>query len=130
MTEREVINLRTKLNKVLEEFNKTSDIKMKLGNGTYGDTVTFKLEGSPVKNGKVRNKEYFDFKKNIHRHGISENALNYKFSHLGKTIEVTGYNKRAKRYPITYKLDDKDFKCSTQYIKNIFKTSAPELLFF
>ena len=128
MTKREVQELRSELNKVLDKFNKTSKIQMELQNATFGDTVTFKLIGSPVIDGVVKTQEHFDFKKKLPYHGISELALNYKFIHEGDPIKLVGFDSRARKYNIIYEHNSEKYKCTIQHMKNIFKQSAPELL--
>jgi hypothetical protein len=130
MTRSEVINLREELNKVLEKFNNTSPIKMRLETASYGDEVKFKLIGSKVSSDNVlMTKKMLDFGKYQDLHGFKPIALNYKFKHQNKEYEITGYNTRAKKYPMSYSIDGVPYKCSESYLKNIIKTSAPELLF-
>ena len=130
MTKQDVINLRIELNKVLDKFNKTSDIKMTLKKALYADEVEFKLVGSKVSDtGNLITKKSLDFSRYEYLHGMKPITLNYKFKCGFDTYEVVGYNTRARKYPISYLLNDKPYKCSVYYMKNIIKINAPELLF-
>jgi len=130
MTKQDVIKLRTELNKVLDKFNETSNIKMTLKSATYSDEVTFKLVGSKVSDtGTLITKKSLDFSRYEHLHGMKLIALNYKFKCGFDTYEVVGYNTRAKKYPISYLINGKPYKCAASYMKNIIKNNAPELMF-
>jgi len=130
MTNAEVTNLRNELNKVLEKFNKTSDIQVELGDASFGIDVTFKLIGAKKdKNGDIITKKSMAFLEYEYIHHIPSKLLNYEFKHDRSTYKIIGYNIRSKKYPIEYIKDGKPFKCSVQYMKDIIKQSIPEMLF-
>jgi len=125
----EVKKLRDELEKVLDKFNKTSDIKMELGNAKFGDEVTFKFTGRKLVNGQIVSKESTDFLKFQYKHGLKEHALNYEFTHAGKSIKIVGYKPRSPKYSITYEENGRSYKCTVAFMQAMIKTSAQELLF-
>jgi len=130
MTKKEVISLRNELNKVLEKFNKTSDVKMDLGNAKFGTDVTFQLIGTKLdKNGNKLTKQSVAFEKFTSLHGLKLSALNYEFKHEGKKYKVLGYNSSARKYTIEYEINGEMYKCTPNNMQKIIKKSAPELLF-
>lgn len=130
LSENEVLRLRAELEKVLDKFNETSNIKMELQGAKYSVDVTFKLVGTKLDNlGNKVTKFSKNFGTYSYKHGLKESALNYEFRHEGKMYKVTGYNKSARKYPIEYTQDGEPYKCAPSFIAKVIHKSAPELLF-
>ena len=130
ITKSEVLKLREELNKVLEKFNQTSDIKMVLQNAKYGTDVKFVLAGFKIdKDGNKQTTASESFKRFSSSHKIKESALNYPFKHDGKEYKILGFNSKNRKYSIEYSINGEQYKCTPDYIQGIIKQSAPDLLF-
>lgn len=127
MTKANVEKLRAELVKVLEKFNQTSDIKMKLGNASFGTDVTFKLIGESVVNGVTMSKEANDYKLYSKIHGLPEAALGYKFQYRNQTAFITGYSSRSPKYPVQYKMGNDRYKTTVAQMKRMLTQNAPEI---
>lgn len=94
----------------------------------YGSNVTAQIEFSKVSDdGKSMTKDAETFLLYAQSIGISKDALYKKFSHAGSTYEITGYNTRRSKYPMTYTMDGKPYKSTVANMKSILRTN-PELL--
>lgn len=129
MTLNIVNKLRRDLQRVLDDFNKSSGIQATLKDCRYGTDATFKLHCAYVKDGNVQTKEASAYLKYIAGNKLPESALFYEFSDSKSKYKIIGYSTRAKKYPIIYKKDGKSYKCTIEYMANMLKKLAPELSF-
>jgi hypothetical protein len=106
----------------LDQFVKTLEVpgyRFRLGNGTFGETATFKIEVLPVgKNGEVKTKEAAAFAQLARLYGFLPDDLGKEFEHGGRVFKIAGLNTKARKGPVLCTRDDgKVFKFPTELAK-------------
>ena len=113
----------------LEIIAKKYGASCKVGRITYGESATVKIEfakKSSNKNGEVvLDKAAREFIKRATGMSMRPDVLNEKMSYNGDTVIITGYNTRARAYPINYTVNGKGYKASVNYIQRIVKEVKP-----
>lgn len=127
----DAIKMKEEIEQALSKVAKKYGANVKLGNIRYGDTLTSKVTFSKVSSNKhgefVMTKEAKTFLLRAKGLGLREDVLNEKIRHQGSTYVVTGFNTRAKKYPITYTKDGRRMKSSVEYMKTFVRSGRPEL---
>ena len=95
--------LREALKQALKEFGEKEKLVVDLGNATFGNSnVTFKLNLNEISgDGTVLSPEAEAFKRAAKFIGLEPTDLGRVFrSPSGKRFKITGFNRRAHKYPI------------------------------
>jgi len=120
--------LRARVNEILKPLAEEYGLKIAAGNASYSDeNVTFKLSLATVsEDGIVQTQSAVDLKRYAYRHGLGEDALGKTFSWLGKTLTITGYKPRSRKYPILVKCkeDGTTYKYPLQTVKSALELAA------
>ena len=123
--------IRAELNAALEAIAKKYNATAKVGNITFGDTLDAKVTFAKIaenEHGKfAMTKEAKEFLERAESFGLTKDVLNEKCNYLGDVYEVTGYNTRAKRYPITFTKNGNRMKCGISFMKTFVRAERPEL---
>jgi hypothetical protein len=128
-TRTEVKNLRAELEATLKEFGQKHGVEVDVGRITFGETFTTKLtltKGQSLRDIQNRKKAE-QFEAHFHLHKIPSRFLDKPFTYKGKEHKLIGFNHRAKKYPIEYELEGKPYKCTVDYIVNIFEKVNPQV---
>lgn len=98
LTRDEVRKLRVELDAAFKKLN-IKGWKFQLGNATFGETATFKLDCLPVKNGTTVTKEAGAYKLHHRAFNLPADGLSRQFVYTGRTFRVAGLLTRGK-YPV------------------------------
>ena len=122
--------MRVEIEEALAGIEKKYNAKVKLGGIRYLDTLTVKLTFSKMsenENGAFANtKEAQAFVNRAYSIGVSPEVLGLPMRYQGDNVVITGYSTRAKKYPIKYTRNGKNYKCSESFIQNLVKETRPE----
>jgi len=126
---KEVVDLVKELNLMLKEFGEKHNVEVNIGRVRFDETISTKLtltKGQSLKD--VLNRKKADqFIENFHLHKIPGKFLDKPFNYNNSEYKLTGYNSRAKKYPIEYEKDGVPFKCTVESIQKILKEVRPQL---
>ena len=58
--------------------------------------------------------------------GLSSDMLNESMMYKGEEHIILGYNTRARKNPIEFTKDGRNFKCGIEHMKRFVKATRPE----
>jgi len=94
--------IRDEMDDVLEAVAKKHGLKIKVGSVRYSSTEgNFKVKVNTIAaDGTVESMERVQFKVSASSYGLDPNWLDQTFIHEGSKYKITGFNTRAKRFPV------------------------------
>ena len=135
-TRTETKKMRTEIENALEIIAKKYGYATKVGNIKFGNVIEAKITVSKMASNShgtyANTPEAQAFLERAERMGLAKDCLNEKYTFKGETLKITGYNSRAKKYPINYsKIDNQGnviqrMKCSEYHLKDIIRANRPE----
>lgn len=129
-TKTEATAMRLEILEALKVIEKKYNCSASLGGIKYGSELGVRLTFS-----KMASNEHGDFVnsraaqlfiRRAQRMGIAADVLNEELVYKGAVCVITGYNSRAKKYPIEYVTNGKAYKCSIEYMKQMIRPTRPE----
>lgn len=125
-TEQVMNKLRNELKKIGVELN----LNISGGTARYGDEITFKVtvsKNAETEFGTVKmDKKAIEFQKRASGMGLRKELLGEPIVSPKGTYVITGYNTRAKSYPIEYTKDGAHYKSSVNSFMGIIREFRPE----
>ena len=129
-TKREAGQMRIDIEEALQAVAKKYKADVKLGGIRYGSELGVRISFAKMaenENGAyVHSANAINFIAKAEGFGLSADVLGEKLMFRGDECIVLGYNKRAKRYPIEYTKNGRNFKCGVEHLKAMVKPSRPE----
>ncbi len=122
--------MRQEIFEALAVIEKKYNAKVELSGVRYGSVLKTTLSFSKLSENEhgtfVNTPKAQEYIRRATRMGLSADTLNEPMEYQGSTHVITGYNTRAKRYPIEYTKDGQSYKCSEQFMKKFVKETRPE----
>ena len=110
LTRESVKKLRDDLQTIINRINENEElegVKLILGSGSFGDSVTFKLEAAPLgDDGEAVSKTATAFTRYASMYNLLPSDLGKEISWGGSKFVITGLNTRSYKYPILAKRSD------------------------
>ena len=130
ITRKRITELRAQIQTALDALG-LEDVKMTVGNGTYGETGSFKLEIASIgADGNAITKEASDWPWYAPMHECKAEWLNESFtSDRGDTHRIIGWASRAKKNPVRTEFAGKTYSWPIAAIKHYMEAQrcgAPE----
>lgn len=102
LSKQDVQNLRTVLQRKLEELSEDVGFKFTVGAANYdATTVRFKVEAGVVgESGEAETREANHFKQLASRHGLKPEYLGRSFLSRGEEFTITGLARQCPKYPV------------------------------
>lgn len=129
-TSLEADNMRQDMERALAEVAKKYGAVANVGNIRYGDNLSTKITFSKMSENKhgefVMTKEAKTFLARAESLGFRKDVLGETLIYRGKAIVITGYNTRARTYPISYTENGDRYKCSEGQMKKMVFEVKPE----
>lgn len=131
-TKAEVQKLRKELNEAMNAVAEKYGARANIGNISFGIDVSAKFNISRISENEhgeyVHSKEAQAFLNRAESEfGLKKDVLNEPCKYKGKTYVITGYNTRAKRYPIEITENGKPMKAGIGFMKTFVRAERPEL---
>ena len=122
--------MRIEVAEALQAIEKKYNSKLAIGNIRYGQSLTIALTFSKMDENEhgtfINTPKATEFMRRASSMGLSEDMLNEPMMYNGELRVITGYNTRARRYPIEYTSNGKGYKCSVDHMKKFVKETRPE----
>ncbi len=129
-TKSEASRIREDIEQALKDIEKKYNAKVSLGGIRYGAELGVRLTFAKMaenENGAyVHSRKAQTFMLKAEGMGLSSDVLGQKLPYQGQECIITGYNTRAKKYPIEYTKSGMGFKCSVQHMKSMIRPTRPE----
>jgi len=116
------------IDKLINEYAKQNNINIKRNGAKYGEDITTKL--TITKNVETKfgtfpaTKESRDYTFHCKYNDLPCELLFEEISlTTGENIRIMGYSTRKRKYPVIYKKDGKNYKCSVAHMLTMLKTS-------
>ena len=125
-----VKEIRNEITEALEKIAKKHNLDVEVGRITYGLELSTNVKFSEVvstihgKNPVTKKSKAYELKAAVE--GLPKRALFEEIEVNGDIHKITGYNTRAKAYPIEYTINDKPYKASIGYTKKWLRSARPE----
>jgi hypothetical protein len=121
MDRQQVKVFRNKLNAHFASFATDNNCVVEVGNARFNsDTVTFKIEITPIVNGQAKTVDHTNFDTYCYIYGLKKEDRGREFAFHGKRYKICGVSPKAHRYPILAECleNGKRYKFNAQDVKN------------
>ncbi len=123
-------SMRREIKEAMAAIEKKYDCELKIGNISYGATLSAKLEFAKMSSNEhgdfALTKEAQAFITKAKGLGLKQEILGEALVYRGSTYVITGFNSRRSKYPMSYTKDGRNYKSDVSFITSIVKETYPE----